>query len=273
MATDNNSLLTNLKNKIAYNIHSAVSDPAANEFATQRAQEQKAKEEQVTTTEKTPEDIGDPNKFSAVRMAKTTGSHAMTIFSYIFFPFVSLILAMIVANEMIVYSVPIRIIFFIFTFLICYFTKIFAIILGIFYILKGAYSYYYNNMTGKPKKDIMPTIFALLPITTKIPLSGFGKFMMYPFTYPKTEKGYRILPEIMRNYLNSLIESFTGFNSVKQLPVFVEGMKDIQKGFENINKIPESNTNAENVPTPAPASAPIENVLTNVKNNNNSNPK
>jgi hypothetical protein len=242
MATDNDSLLTNLKNKVAYTLHSAVYDPNANEFAKQQQEKQK---EQEVTTEKAPEETGDPNKFSGTRMLKKTGSQIITILSYIIFPFVSLMLAMIVTNEMIVYSVPIRIIFFIFTFLICYFTKIFAIILSIFYILKGGYSYYHNNMTGKPKRDIMPTIFALLPIKTSIPESSFMRFIMYPFTYPKTEKGIQQLPEIAKNYVNSLIESFKGFNDVKTLPIFVDGLKDIETGLRELNKIPDLNNSSK----------------------------
>lgn len=239
MATDD-SLLTNLKNKVAYKVHSAVYDPKANEFAQQQAQkaEEKKKEQQVTTDNiPKQQNNGDPNKFSALRLAKTTGSQVKNILSQIFFPFLSLMLAMIVANEMIVYSPPIRLIFFIFTFLVCYFTKFFAVILGIFYILKGGYSYYYNHMTNKPKKDIMPTIFALLPLTTFKPLSSFVRFFMYPFTYPKTEIGTQKLPEIMKNYYNSLVESFSNFDAVKALPIFSKDIQQIQKDLESMHNI------------------------------------
>lgn len=232
MATDSNSLLTNLKNKVTYKAHSVVYDPKANEFAQQQAQqkvedEQKKKEQQVTT-ENTKQGNTDPNRFNAVRFVKTTGSQVKNILLQIFFPFLSLMLAMIVANEMIVYSIPIRILFFIFTFLVCYLTKVYAIVLGLFYLLKGGYSYYYNNMTSNPKKDIMPTIFALLPISTFTPLSSFVSFIMYPFTYPKTEKAALKLPEIMKNYYNSLVQSFYEFDAVKTLPTFVKDLKQIQ---------------------------------------------
>lgn len=245
MATDD-SLLTNLKNKVAYKVHSAVYDPKANEFAQQQAQktEEKKKEQQAATDNKPQQTNSDPNKFSALRLAKTTGSQVKNILLQIFFPFLSLMLAMIVANEMIVYSPPIRLIFFIFTFLVCYFTKFFAIILGIFYLLKGGYSYYYNNMTSKPKKDIMPTIFALLPMTTFKPLSSFVGFFMYPFTYPKTEKGAQKLPEIMKNYYNSLVESFSNFDSVKSLPVFAKDIQQIQKDLAGLHKVTTAATAA-----------------------------
>ena len=46
-------------------------------------------------------------------------------------------------------------------------------------------------MTDRPKKDIMPTIFSLLPITLHKATSPLGAFFLYPFSYPKTEKGDR----------------------------------------------------------------------------------
>jgi hypothetical protein len=253
-----------------YKAHLSVYDPKANDYAQQQAEiaaEDKKKKEQSATdntskgifsigsNSKTdtntnnatgnPQQTGDPNKFSTLRLIINTGSKVKNILLQAFFPFLSLMLAMIVANEMIVYSPPIRLIFFIFVFHICYMTKFFAIILGIFYLLKGGYSYYYNNMTSKPKKDIMPTIFALLPMTTFKPVSSFVSFFMYPFTYPKTEKGAQKLPEIMKNYYNSLVESFSNFDAVKSLPVFAKDIQQIQKDLSNLHKIA--------VPAPAPA--------------------
>jgi ABC-type bacteriocin/lantibiotic exporter with double-glycine peptidase domain len=249
MATDD-SFLANLKNTVAYKAHSAVYDPKANEFAQQQAQkkaedEKKKKEQQQATTDNTTQKTnGDPNTFSAVRLAKTTGSQVINILQQIFFPFLSLMLAMIVTNEMIVYSAPIRLIFFIFTFLVCYLTKVYAIVLAIFYLLKGGYSYYYNNLTGKPKKDIMPSIFALLPLTTYKPLSSFAGFFMYPFTYPKTEKGAQKLPEIMKNYYNSLVESFNNFDAVKSLPTFAKDIQQIKKDLDQMHSISVPTTNS-----------------------------
>lgn len=236
MNTDNNSLLTNLKNKVAYKIHSAVYDQKANEFAEKKIQNNAIETKQETTTENSKYS-DNPDKFSTARLLKKTSSQIWNILSYIFIPFLSLMLAMIVANDMIVYSVPIRIIFFIFTFVVCYFTKFYTVILGIFYTLKGGYSYYYNNMTGKPPKDIMPTIFALLPITTYSPASSFAKFILYPFTYPKTPNTNEKIPIIMNNYYTTLIDSFKDFNNIKNLPNFIKGIKDIQTEFLQLHKI------------------------------------
>jgi hypothetical protein len=183
-----NSLWTNLINKVKYNLFKATYDPDANKYAEKQAEISKTQEDQTITKQADTTDntnIDDPNKFSASRLLKKTGNQFIKTISIGLFPFLALMLAMIVANEMIVYSVPIRIIFFIFIFIICLFPPV-SIGLGIFYLFKGGYSYYVNNMTDRPKREIMPTIYALLPITTTKPVSSLGSFLMYPFTYPKT---------------------------------------------------------------------------------------
>jgi len=268
-----NSLFTNLKNKLTYNLHKATYDPEANKFAetqqsqqsqqsqqtqqtqqSQQSQQKKDKNSNDTKLDSTDTNNNDPNKFSPKRLVKKVGNQTLDILQKIFYPFLALMLAMIVTNDMIMYSVPIRIIFFIFTFLVCYFVRIFAILLALFYSLKGGYSYYINNMTNRPKKDIMPTIFALLPITTFKPMSSLGSFLMYPFTYPKTESGAIKLPEIMKNYWNDLNKTFPSLNNIKNLPIVNERLKIIQKEFtqlhnnnkqmenenENVNKINEN---------------------------------
>jgi hypothetical protein len=159
-------------------------------------------------------------------------------------------LAMIVANEMIVYSVPIRIIFFIFVFLLCFFIPFYAIIIAIFYLFKGGYSYYVNNMTNKPKQRIMPTIFALLPITTYQPTSSLVSLLMYPFTYPKTESGKQELPEIMNDYFEDLKKSFKSFDTVKGLPIFTDNIKAIKESFDKMIAIQEPMDVIENKETP-----------------------
>lgn len=246
------SLFSNLKNKVTYNLHKATYDPNANQFAEEQKKQKEAaaknKDDKAKDSTDTA-DKGDPNKFSAKRLATKVGNQTWDIIQKIFFPFLALMLSMIVSNEMIVYSPPIRIIFFIFTFLICFFAQTVAIGLAIFYLLKGGYSYYVNNMTTRPKRDIMPTIFALLPITTFKPLSKLGGFFMYPFTYPKTEKGVEKLPEIMKGYWGDLKESFTSLDEVKNLPVFTARLKTIQEELSHLHDTvmpKENNTESNN---------------------------
>lgn len=239
--TGNDSLWSNLKNKVAYKIHNAATDPNANKFAAERAKKQKEEQEKQknlttdsnpNTTDSTSED---PHQFSPRRLTKKVGNQTLDILKKVFFPFIAIMLAMIVANEAIVYSVPIRIIFFLFTFLICYFAKPLCILLGIFYIFKGGYSYYVNNMTDRPKQEIMPTIYALLPITTYKPLSSLGAFFLYPFTYTKTDEAAAQLPKTMAAYWDTLEESFKGLDKVKNLPIFVNELKQIKKDISQLH--------------------------------------
>lgn len=248
--SQDNSFFTNLKNKVKYNLHQAVYDPNANQYVQERKEQvdaaaQKQQEAKAAATDK---ENGDPNKFSAKRLAKKVGNQAWAAIQKGFPAFLALMLAMIVTNDLIVYSAPIRIIFFIFTFAICYFAQASALMLGFFYLLKGGYSYYYNNMTDRPKRVIMPPIFALAPITTYKPMSTLGGFFMYPFTYPKTELSAQQLPVIMKQYWDDLQESFKDLDTVKNLPIFADGLKQIQKDLATMHNqdIPVVNAQKNN---------------------------
>ncbi len=88
----------------------------------------------------------------------------------------------------------------------------------------------------------MPTIFALLPITTYKPMSSFMGFIMYPFTYPKTEQAAIKLPEIMKQYWEDLQGSFKYLDKIQNLPVFSEDLKKIKADLDNLHKIKANNT-------------------------------
>lgn len=242
--TGQNSLLTNFLNKIKYNIYKVSYDPDANIYAQQQIQEQqeKQKEQQQTQPQQTT-DTSDPNKFSTLRFIKKTSSRLFSSLIWGGFIFMALMLAMIVSNELIVYSAPIRIIFFVFVFIICLFLPPISIILGIFYLLKGGYSYYVNNMTNRPKEEIMPTIYALLPIS-----KPSSSFFMYPFSYPKSETIAQQLPKTMENYINSLKASFTDFDTMQKLPIFAEGFKKLQDNLMQMhnNNISQISNNLKN---------------------------
>ena len=255
------SLFSNLTNKLKYNLHKAVYDPNANKFIEEQAKKKKAS---TTTTDTNASTPSDPNKFNTVRLAKKVGNQTLDILKKIFFPFIALMLAMIVTNELIIYAVPIRIIFFIVTLAICIYSQTAAISLSLYYIFKGSYSYYVNNMTDRPKKNIMPTIFALLPITTYKPMSSFSSFFMYPFTYPKTEKAALKLPEVMKGYWESLVESFKDFDKIKNLPLFVEDIKNIQYDLSHLHDLSGSAINlkanqSNKMVAPQPSAPPAEN--------------
>jgi hypothetical protein len=276
--TGDESIFTKFKNLVLYKINNAISDPKAEKYATEIAKnkEEKKKEEQFSPQINTTVDIitADTTKFNIKRLLNKILDQTIDFLKKAFFPFVALMLAMIVANEMIVYTAPVRIIFFIFTFLVCFFAPSLCTILGIFYILKGAYSYYINNMTGKlpsEKLKIMPTIYALLPITTYAPESSLGKFFYYPFRYPKSVKSETELPKIMDAYLKTLIESFKDFDSIKNQPIFSDQLKQLEGKFEKLHEKTQINpifklatskpktteTVTQEAPTPTAPSLPV----------------
>jgi hypothetical protein len=244
--TGDESIFTKFTNLVSYKINNAVSDPNAEKYAAEIAKNKEEKEKEKKEKELAAQiDItaniikASPNQFNAKRFFNKILDQTTNFLKKAFFPFIALMLAMIVANEMIVYTAPVRIIFFIFTFLVCFFAPSLCTILGVFYILKGAYSYYINNMTGKlpsEKLKIMPTIYTLLPITTYTPESSLGKFFYYPFRYPKSAISEAELPKTMDAYLNSLIESFKDFDSVKNQPIFSKQLEELEDKFKKLHE-------------------------------------
>lgn len=234
------SLVSNLKNKVKYNLHQAVNDPDANEFAANQPAP-------PPSTEKVEEDedyfklpsTDDPNTFDFNRLIIKIGNHGVRMIKKGFYPCLVIILSMYVANELIMYAYPIRLIFFIVTFWICYHFMPFLILLLGYYLCKLGYGYYLNQLSDGPKTKIMPTIFALLPLTTDIPVSSLGAFFMYPFTYPKNDKDAKKLPIIMNNYMESLKKAFTYFDKVKNLPFVAEGFKRLEEKMEHLHDIPK----------------------------------
>lgn len=246
---DQLSFLTKIKNNFVYKINNAINDPDANQYAKEKLDKEKEKEEQnkkpqePVITEKyedpNPTDDGNPDEISFSRIVKKIWNYIKLIFEKGFFPFIAIILAMYVANEMIVYPAPIRVVFFIFVFVLCFLFKHVTILLGFFYLCKSGYDYYINNMAGGEKRRIMPRIYALLPVTTYRSESPLTAFFLSPFQYPKSKKDEEELVKVMEEYNNALTESFSYLDKVKTLPFFVEGLKKISTNFEGMHTITE----------------------------------
>ena len=117
--TGDESIFTKFKNLVLYKINNAISDPNAEKYAAEIAKnkEKKEKEEQFSPQINTTVDIitADTTKFNIKRLLNKILDQTIYFLKKVFFPFIALMLAMIVANEMIVYTAPVRIIFFIFT--------------------------------------------------------------------------------------------------------------------------------------------------------------
>lgn len=238
---------TNLKNKVLYNFHKAVYDPDANKFAEEQKMNQETNNTDIQNTsaqnEKSQDDSTEHNtgNISAKRIATLTGNKIKSYLSIFIYPFITLMIAMLVANDMIVYSAPIRIVTFIVICITCWFNVLILPSLTIYYIGKAGYAYYKNNLSElKVRHYIMPTIFAMLPITTTQPESALFRGLMYPFTYPKTQGDADTLELIMKQYFSSLENSFNNFNKYKAQPVFTEV---IQKVKTTLDSMHTTNTN------------------------------
>ena len=266
--TQTTSLLTNLKNKVQYNLHQAVYDPTANKFAEdqQKQQQQAVAQAEEKKAEATAAEEGDPNSFSYKRTAKNAYASSVYWIGVLIVPFFALMLAMVVANDLIVYPAGTRILFFTFVNLIVNFVPISGFILGIFYVLKKCYSIYYNYY-NKGSREIMPYIFALLPITTITPTNSLMRILLSPFTYPKTEIAREKLPVIMKQYWGDLQESFPDLTDFKNIPAFAEGLKKIQGDFEELHAPPPVAPEPSSSSTTLEPSAPAPS-----ENNTNSDP-
>jgi len=226
------STLDKLKNKIQFRLKKAiedtVNDPEANAVI-EREKEKKEKTEPLTPQQAGQligNTVGDPNTFSMSRLLEQIKTQIGIFFEKMFFPFLCIMMSMFVVNEMIMYSAPIRIIFFIFVLVISLKMKLPAILLVIYYLLKGAYSYYLNHLSDHPPTKIMPTIFAVLPIIKQQPTTSLGALLLYPFIYPKNDKDAITLDNIMKKYETTLIESFP---YVEEMKKSAEDRKKIEK--------------------------------------------
>jgi len=235
---------TKIKNKVAYTIENLINDPAANAFAQEKEKEKEKEKEDTKQSKESPQTQGfespttedsttDSNEnkspedetiiFRMIRIFKNTGNsildHAITYGSIL----LGIIFAMIVANEMIVYAAPVRVIFFIFVIALCAMYTPVNLVLGLLYLYKFIYSKYtesYIEEKDRPKIPIFPKIYALLPVTTFKPESSVLKFLLYLFTYPKSYEESKSLIQQMESYKEMLIESFPYYKTLQSNSTF-----------------------------------------------------
>lgn len=257
MSDKERSLLTKLWNKLYYEADKFVNDPEANALADKRNPKKVVEhldgsatkptnatpgKDATSAPSNTTDKEGDPNKFDIKRVFSKFFGFTKQTLTNLYVPIFATILSSLVANEMIVYSPPVRILFFLFTFVICLLFQSYLFILLAYYAIKYAYNYYVNNMTDGPKRDIMPNFFAILPITTYQPSSLLGSIFMFPFTYRSSEEGAKKLSEIMNNYWKELVQSFQGFDEVKKMPVFMKSINEAKHTLEHMHDVKTSPT-------------------------------
>jgi len=290
---DVDSIMSQLKNKVSYRlkqtIEDVVNDPEANEYAKQKA-ESKSSVATVEGLDKLPGGLsldsiksgmssdnveGDlssvkisddmsANVSAVEKMLKKMKTIALRIkdrMINIFITFIiPLILAMFVANESVMYPAPVRIIYFVFTFVLCYVSQTAVGLLGTVYLGKFVYDYYVNKMEKRGIPLIVPPILAVLPVKVfdpSAPAAFFKDLVNFPLTYPRNERGDKNLLLIMNDYMESLKASFTYLDNVKSMPMFVEKLKKIDENMEQLHKlIPEPVNENEKNETNQPVSLP-----------------
>lgn len=291
--TDNTSFLQNLKNTVRYKAHKKIYSPDANTFAKKQEEiEKKKKEEDEGQKEKKRKEEEEKNATETNNTSTTSliFKHSIlqikSLAAKIIIPFISIIIAMFVVNDMIIYPRPVRIIMFIIVGLLCSFLPFYMGMFIVYYGFKMMYAWYKHNLSERIFKDgkevdvkhrYMPKIFALLPITTSEPCSSFGRFFYYIFRYPKYDsedydKG-GALKGIMDDYLSSLKDSFTDFNKYKSNPLFGKLLGRVEDNFNIMHKkdvkdcgtakpitstVPQSSEPIK--PVAAPVAAPVESV-------------
>ena len=149
-------------------------------------------------------------------------------YGYIIF---SIIFAILIANEMIIYSATIRIILFIITLIICLLSTTCITGLQIYYGCKYLFTLYVTHFVKKEDKAqyrqfLFPRVFGILPVLcvdsygpryesddifTKV-LTFIGYHL---FGYPKSEKDAIHLLNLMKQYVEALGSSFTYYDTLK----------------------------------------------------------
>jgi flagellar biosynthesis GTPase FlhF len=271
------SFLTKLKNKVAYQIHSVVDDPEAKEYAEKKKQEkekekekqekekekekqekekkqEREKQEPSQETQKEPFQEGTPPSDSVVvRIFEMMIWYTKEAIRAAFYPVLTLLMASLISNEMIVYPSPIRLGFFLFTLFVCMMIKPVIFLLGFYFLCKKGYDYYINELMwqeGMPKEIIMTTLFAFLPLTTNESEGRIKNFFMKPFQYGGqfSQKDGEELAKRMEMYEEDLREAFPYLEKIKNKEPFAPRLEKITTQLKTLHDfvvLPDSDDESE----------------------------
>jgi hypothetical protein len=278
---ENTSFLSNLKNKILYKAQKAVYDPDANNYvatkqtiqqsnSTDNSNQSDASTDNTNpdgqTTDQNGQPIDNTNGSLLSMIVSETIFQIKSIAAKVIIPFISVIIATFVINDMIIYPRPIRLTMFIVVALICTFFPFYLGTFLTYYGFKMMYAWYKRHLSEKTFRDgkevhhrYMPKIFAALPITTYEPCSKWARFFYYPFRYPKYDTEKEPLREIMGDYLSSLKESFTDFDKYKDNPLFKKLIGRVEEQFVMMHKKEQPNCGTEK-PSATSLQAPQQKV-------------
>ena len=234
--------LKRLQNKLTYYIYKTVNDDEANKYAEQKQKPTEIKEDVVEAVT-LPTKTTTVDQIDISRILENVYDKGSQLVSILFYPILSLYLASLVANELIVYPAPIRLIFFILVLVLCNIFAYIAILMGGYYICKKLYEMYLNREQDppQPRVKLMPKIFAMIPFTTYTSDNGLVNLFLYPFRYLKgdnAEKDFSFLQILMKKYTDSLNESFPYYEVIRTTEeIFTDRKEIFDKTENNMHKL------------------------------------
>jgi hypothetical protein len=112
--------LKRLQNKLTYYIYKTVNDDEANKYAEQKQKQTPTEiKEDIVEAVTLPTTTTTVDQIDISRILENVYDKGSQLVSILFYPILSLYLASLVANELIVYPAPIRLIFFILVLVLC----------------------------------------------------------------------------------------------------------------------------------------------------------
>ena len=253
------SPLTSIGNKIQYLIAKNISDPDANAYAQQQARQQvqdlavkkqqakldiaaakeaadtKIKEEEVAS-------LAARSKFDTKQLISDAAIGTLKAVGILIIVCLALYGGHIVANQSIGYSVPFRILSF-----------VYGSLLSFWILPKSLYDIYWLNKT-------LP-YYSFLPLSTYIPSGDLEKIFLGPFCYTETGESRAARAAMEALYSNAFAKSVSAATAAATVAAAAVGLTE-KNTPKNINSQKKNVTNS-----------PVNNTpVTNVPVNNNSNP-
>jgi hypothetical protein len=201
------SLLTSLANKVQYMAVKTASDPEADAYAKQQADQaaqdavvKKQKEEADKqaaegAAEKQAEDkkaatLATRSQFNTSSIVNKTSRGVIFYFFLLVFIFISMYGGHIEANKAIGYNVPFRILSF-----------VYGTLLSIWVVPKSIYDIYW--------KGVKLPYFSFLPVSTYQPTSTFEKIFIGPFCYREDEESSAARAAVVNLYSDAFRKTQT----------------------------------------------------------------
>lgn len=265
-----------LRNKLLYKIHTLTYDEDAETYAS-AATNKSSEPENVQTTKKRGvseffKDVTQFYRFSLPVLPKGTErfqtnietdpdasgvqpppsisatsilSQALAIIHFSMGFIIAAIFAMIVSNQFIMQPKTIRIIMFIFTYVMVLINPLIMFGMFLYYIGRSIYVAFVNSnikLTNPAEYDVLkmaylPHIFALLPISITQGETQLARILKYPFFYPKTEKSRKNLENDMDKYFKYVRGGIINIDGLENdYPVLKSKLEEYRKKIIDMHR-------------------------------------